>query len=108
MLLRWLGNSTANLLLANSSVSNGSSDDSSTVSWLWSWFSDEGSAGGPAAGGAKGGRCQATAADEVLARSCVAALRGEVSSLLGLTRLWLLGGAAWRTVKFFLHFAFAL
>lgn len=81
MLLGWLGSSTANLLLANSSSGSGSSAEGSsgeggrTAAWLWRWFSEDAEAGGAAAG--KGGRCQATAADEALARSCVAALRGR-------------------------------
>lgn len=76
MLLGWLGSSTANLLLANSSsTGSSSSEGSSATAWLWSWFSEDAEAGGAA--GAMGGRCQATLADEALARSCVAALRGE-------------------------------
>ncbi len=80
MLLGWLGTSTANLLLAKSGSNNGSSEGDSTVGWLWSWFSSD-EQGQAAAGGKK---CQATAADEVLARSCVAALKGEpVLGVLG-------------------------
>jgi hypothetical protein len=42
------------------------------TAWLWKWFRDEEGA----AGGSKAGRCPVSAADEALARSCVAALRG--------------------------------
>lgn len=79
MLLAWLGSSTASLLLAtssNSSSSNGSDDSrSSATVWLWSWFGEESGADGTAGG--KKGLTQVSAADEALARSCVAALRGE-------------------------------
>lgn len=80
MLLGWLGTSTARLLTANSSGSTDGGNDSSSAggtssAWLWRWFS-EGSSEGTAGGGGAG-YCQATAADEALARSCVAALKGE-------------------------------
>lgn len=81
MLLGWLGSSTAKLLLASGTTasssgsgdSDGSSDSSSVTAWLWKWFKDE----EDAADGTKAGLCPVSAADEALARSCVAALRGR-------------------------------
>lgn len=85
MLLGWLGTSTAKLLLASGTTtassssgsggSDGSSDGSSVTAWLWKWFKEEEGA----ADGNKMGQCPVSAADEALARSCVAALRGRGS-----------------------------
>jgi hypothetical protein len=83
MLLGWLATSTAHLLAAPSSSSGSSSDDSSRAAWLWSWFKEEGGAADGA--GVKGAVCQATAANEALARSCVVALRGEAVQRWALT-----------------------
>jgi hypothetical protein len=80
MLLGWLSTSTANLLLPSGSSSDGggggggggSSDGSSATAWLWKWFVEE-----DGVDGSKRVAGKVSAADEALARACVAALRGE-------------------------------
>lgn len=71
MLLGWLGNSTAGQLLATSSSGGGGGG----ATWLWGWLTDSG-AGGAAGTSSRRPGARGSEAEEALARSCVAALKG--------------------------------
>lgn len=82
MLLGWLGTSAGNLLLHTSSSGSGSGGGGESQQqqesslWLWQWFGSDSGSGGSSSESSSSKRAQASAADEALARSCVAGLKG--------------------------------